>query len=1268
VLEPKVKMSDVSVPSKSSALDPKNSDHVALPFFANYFVASTEGFNVVVTQGYNGKMRLSIVGFPDRNVSKKCYKLLRRMSDPKVLQYLALYPEIKSTSSSSSGGINNTTQSTNNFVKVLSDRIGSLKIDVHENVNNIHQPLKQEELRSWLTDSKNESKDVESPKFKIPTPPPTTPNYAWSNSKPQSPQYDNLQSGAAQFFPDATPVHAVDVLSEGRPRTPIASAADFTRNYKRDSKTEEGVERAGDNVEYVTHAVSEDFTNYFREFFPDVDIRVRGGGRTMVERRPPSQHATAAMERRLLEKFAYEHIRRVSRRVWIVDVGGNPSRHVGFCRSRIHVCAPNLLDSDHFRRLEWTGEMKEITCDHRVEDCTCIKEEFVLLMVHSIYYFTPVEIVRLLEKCGTNQLVSVHHKFGFDVGMHFGGEGKYTRDGENITEYFQGGSPYTHANLDWMHGNGITIRDGMKKSRLSWSVLRETPNSIVHQFAITQGGETVVEKPVTVQVSSDLDVRSVEMKKRSTMKQPIQPILKEYEVLDYTSWWYYYLGWLGGDTVSRTRRVKLPSQVMDLVKMDTGSLRRFDPQTNQAIQSTVQHIRNSYINACNNYNLTSKFVAETASDASVYLFTDVEFDKVVMKNIDRDDLRERPRYNFWRKLRFRGGLSVLTAGMSYLLWKNRESVAERVKIRKRVLMTMLVGVCAALTWRGFSMVRVKQVEGWVKNQLGLTKAEENFERFLQTGKVVKPCHTLDVCMDGKIVPKTVREGTVIEIDQSKRNCRPKPALEPKGIIITADGKPFVPKLMRMCTDNELLGLTNRVVPHVTYDPNETADLDHFVKENIRQMVPHRGDISTVVGLDPDMEPMSFEEWVTTYPGPRKQALIYAMNKFRENPEMKVSCMIRAFVKVESLCKETAPRIIQSRDDVYLALLGPFFRSFNKMLARDVWNSDFSITYASGFTLEELGYVHQKKWVRSGCGRLLEFDQSCFDGSLLEHLLLLPTYIYFFMRYLKKNKLLTSLLRAQLKTILKTWNAIFAKFTGSRCSGDANTSCDNSIINALCLAFALIVAGVRLACLGGRAEMMVAGDDNKIYLPPDVDADEICETVVAVLKKLGLSPKGKVVEFHTVEFCSKKYYPCRYEYKGEIVLYKPGPKIGKTLHKVGFMRVSTENEDDWWPSVVYGLRKDWSHVPFLRTILKYVRETHTNLNRLGETKMKNFSFHSSAEHLSDEERLHQWMRDAYEREYDITALEQEFYDQMVRSGSFPMVVENPIIADFIRMDV
>lgn len=246
---------------------------------------------------------------------------------------------------------------------------------------------------------------------------------------------------------------------------------------------------------------------------------------------------------------------------------------------------------------------------------------------------------------------------------------------------------------------------------------------------------------------------------------------------------------------------------------------------------------------------------------------------------------------------------------------------------------------------------------------------------------------------------------------------------------------------------------------------------------------------------------------------------------------------KSFVKVENQLyasefgvKVKAPRLIQGARSEFIALVGPWFSSFQRYV-KSKWNKDHFIYFTSGATTKEMGeYI-------SGNGQIFENDVSAYDASISKELCQLEIWIA---RQFGAPQAVLQLMLANIDTHGYTSCGWRYSVEGTRKSGDPYTSVFNSMLNALMHLF-VFMKQTKLSISDARQsiKMLVQGDDNLMRHGGDriVWRDTFL--------KLGFDTESIYrANLSEAEFCSSVLMPTK---TGHTFV----PKLGRVLAKFGY---------------------------------------------------------------------------------------------------------------------
>jgi hypothetical protein len=414
-------------------------------------------------------------------------------------------------------------------------------------------------------------------------------------------------------------------------------------------------------------------------------------------------------------------------------------------------------------------------------------------------------------------------------------------------------------------------------------------------------------------------------------------------------------------------------------------------------------------------------------------------------------------------------------------------------------------------------------------------------------------------------------------------------------------------------------------PQVFHNPLkfDTVLFDKFqrwVFQHIDELLP---------GMRKSVRGASFQAWnerpTFTKSQRFKQAKMFEHLKANGFAELGMMTQKEMHTKIESLmksgaaddCRESveklAPRAIQGAKTDFNVLVAPWIYDFSKKLAQcwNIGNADGPV-YTSGADNASIGkFVHNATRRLPGHA-ILEGDFARFDTTVHRRVQALEIAIY---EWCGAPAHVLALLRANIKTVGgDKWKNKYS-VDGTRHSGDPNTSCGNSLIQALALLFSMachdqerskssVLRSPRDLIEAHDINLLVLGDDNHCV------AEEMflrSFPSVGYLQRLGfeLEPKlhvGPNAVWRST-FCSSRFYPCVNEKKEECLVL--GPPIGRVAAKAGYFVNPPENvaPERLVAGDAQGRMMDSRFVPFLRAYWARTQQLtkHVKVDELRMTK-------------------------------------------------------------------
>jgi hypothetical protein len=206
----------------------------------------------------------------------------------------------------------------------------------------------------------------------------------------------------------------------------------------------------------VPFVLTERDRTWAREQFPGYNV-LSGSGQL-------SSHPRLHIERMVAEDLAYRALH-LSNTEIVVDIGGSPSRHNALRRRGVWCCCP-VISAQDVNRASRVSKYKNV-CLHRVQECSCVNPA-AYLSVHSIYYLTEADVIKLAKAVGGRFMV-VCHDFVGQSGRFHENEGVWRRRPDGYIEMSVAGCnfAYVHRSVDWfvrgsifsyLHGQAVVTR------------------------------------------------------------------------------------------------------------------------------------------------------------------------------------------------------------------------------------------------------------------------------------------------------------------------------------------------------------------------------------------------------------------------------------------------------------------------------------------------------------------------------------------------------------------------------------------------------------------------------------------------------------------------------------------------------------------------------------------------------------------------------------------------------------------------------------------
>jgi hypothetical protein len=405
-----------------------------------------------------------------------------------------------------------------------------------------------------------------------------------------------------------------------------------------------------------------------------------------------------------------------------------------------------------------------------------------------------------------------------------------------------------------------------------------------------------------------------------------------------------------------------------------------------------------------------------------------------------------------------------------------------------------------------------------------------------------------------------------------------------------------------CIHNGLRAVNNRQLKDIgDYDVEKSLDFMRFVENNINDIIP----INSYYQY-------TFDEW-TQHMDPHRKLLKYKARDqvFCEGPQPLSVGSVDSFTKLEIVIPAEDgvmkdPRLVSAKSNKYNVLGGPTIYSFSKALAEcwslpskniknDIYRREGIFYYSSGCNKIDAGKWMEDIKCHLNNAIFYEGDFSTYDASMRNYLLVTEAQVYLmynddpdFANWLKTQRFKNGILAIKDVEDRKMINRIVYWYEGRRDTGDNNTSCGNTINDALLLLYALSRQCDVMNLLGKQIFIIVNSDDNVTALDPQLNIDEV--KLVNDIKSLGLTLKLIKKNEYDVEFCSARWVPACVDGQETYILTN---LFGRNLVK---SYSSVRKHDDWsaWlKSNSFSYMMDYRHVDFMYAYHRYIYVKHAN---------------------------------------------------------------------------
>lgn len=260
--------------------------------------------------------------------------------------------------------------------------------------------------------------------------------------------------------------------------------------------------------------------------------------------------------------------------------------------------------------------------------------------------------------------------------------------------------------------------------------------------------------------------------------------------------------------------------------------------------------------------------------------------------------------------------------------------------------------------------------------------------------------------------------------------------------------------------------------------------------------------------------LSLDQVVETYVGRRRTIYQNALNKLTQIGLSRNDARSIAFVKMELVNPEKAPRCIQPRDPAYNLSLGRYIKAVEHKLydaIRKVYGD--GPTVMKGFNVDEIGSIARGKWRSFNDPVAIGLDATKFDMHVSPAALAWEHSVY--KALFPNDRKLETLLRWQMNNKGAGYcgdGKLKYSVTGKRFSGDMNTGLGNCLLMS-----AMVYAYARSR--GVPVKLLNNGDDCVVIMEKS-DMEKFNVGLDEWFMEMGfrMVAEEPVYELHQIEFC------------------------------------------------------------------------------------------------------------------------------------------------------
>jgi hypothetical protein len=995
---------------------------------------------------------------------------------------------------------------------------------------------------------------------------------------------------------------------------------------------------------------------YFKSVLPHIQFIASRNQRSHDH---PILNLTREIASNQIYNYLQHHVKQLAN-FKIVDIGANMNDNVRL-RRPVHSLCPILSPADVFRRFhQGTGPN---CCSHTAQECNCCLP-LAYVAIHSLYYFTPEEILSLVERAHSKTLVAVVHVFDDAYGSFAHGEAKYQMiDPLTVSMNVNGNQhPYIHSNMSWMRDSHYTSkRNG---NNLVWTKIGQVADQSIFSFK-SYPGFLAPEKSIPINLTASVKdshyYGPVSMagafNDAGKIAVPGQNITLA--DLQFYSWGSFIMAYQS----TKQLTMMCPKELVAQCSAQINGKKR----THEMFATLLNYVR---------FNSQKYSIPPSMIDATSFVAACLGF----VKNIA---LETSALYSIIKPTKALCLLHDDALGFKFQRvwnWKKVAVAATLAATSTAAIVSLpIVGhTVAPIVGLGWSFAAIM---AYCRRKLG--PAPDIYDAY-RTNRSSNPPSTRVVPLPTKtLLPSTdppkdinaliampVDETATVKIKGDITAERPLQSLSAAGIVTTT----CIPVVPSNTAASSLCAIKERVTKP------QPRHSEHFSQEFFDLYKSYT--IYTFDDQFPGLRenpviPLTQFVWRQPFPAAMQKVLEKAYQEVKTTGvDLNLAAQASGFVKAELLTKSDedgvpslAPRFIQSCKPQYNVTVAPFIKAHSKRLAK-IWdiNNSHGPMYTSGATAEEIGAAFQRQFELGIEIAAIEGDFARFDSTIHSDFQQFENELYY-IAGAKDN--VVEMLDAGINTGGQDkWGTTY-KVDGTRYSGRPQTSDGNTQLQGTAIRFCIafhhkVTRGQWLKPSEldhlYHLILLLLGDDNLLLGAADFIKD-LFQVLPTLLRMLGLElePKlhvGPQARTHP-SFCSSLFYPVE---GNKTVL---GPMIGRASAKAGYYCNAPLNLDTnrLLRGDALGRLKDCSFIPFLRLLWNRVIELTSHIKQKDIFKtadMKRQEIYNN--HVTVYHKACPATWDMINAVYGLTISDEKKYFQLLQEvKSLPCVVDFPPLA-------